>query len=140
MANIASSIRQYLAGNSRLTDYLGSRIYPANLPQDATLPAAIYTQISTRHAEVITGSKGGLAFARIEIGVYSNDFAEAHDIAERIRLCGILDLQGVTEGIDIRAVRVDNGIDFSSEPPTDGSDQHRYAVFQDFEIAYLESV
>lgn len=140
MANIASVIRQYLVDNVRVEPYLGTRIHPLHLPQDATLPAAVYSQISTRHAETIDGSKGGLAWARIEIAVYSETIAEAHDIAERIRLCGILDLQGTTGGIDIRAVRVDSGIDYSYDPPTDGSDQNRYAVFQDFEICYVENV
>lgn len=66
--------------------------------------------------------------------------AIADEIAELIRLSGVLDWLDIRHGLDCRGVEIDSGIAHMTEPNTEGSDELRYITAIDFEIAYKEEI
>lgn len=140
MARPETAVRTFLLTQSSVTDLVGTRIYPMQLPQNAQLPAIVYRRITTGHEETIDGSKGGLADARVQYDCYAVTHDQAHDVAEALRLSGILDLHGVTNSVDFRGVRLSSGLRMEDDSPTDGSAEWRYWASQDYQFFYLEEV
>ena len=140
MADLGGAIRTYLLTDDSLTNEIGTRIVPDQLDQNETMPAVVMRKISTRHYNTIHGSKAGMAASRITFDVYAATRASANAIAELIRLSGILDLSGVTNGVDIRDVEVDAGAAETTEQNTEGNHELRYITSQDYAIHYKETV
>lgn len=88
MTDIDIAFRQMVLEKAGVRDIIGTRLYPDILPDDVTLPAAVYTQISdvpeytNDHAH---GEGGCAAVVRYQIDCYGNDLAEARRAAGAIR-------------------------------------------------------
>jgi hypothetical protein len=139
MADVATAVRQYLVGKSAVSAIVSSRIYPDTLPQGATLPAVTYTKISTVHEHVLS-TLAGLAASRIEFSCFANNRADANNLASVIQQCGIIAHKGTTNSVDIRAVQLEDGQQTYQEPPTDGSQVHRYVTTFDLMVSYQEGL
>ena len=139
MADIGTAIRQYLVSNATVSGLVSTRIYPDDLPQNCTLPAITYYRVSTEHYGDITGTKTGLAVARLQIDCFATTRAGANALAEAVRKSGVLDLgHTTTNGVDIGSVVLDDGQRHFVEPPTDGNHEKRYVTSQDFAITFAE--
>ena len=140
MASLVSAIRSVLLDDADVASAVSTRIVPDVLPQGETLPAITIRRISTRHENTINGSKARMAHARVTIETFADTRLSADDIAEKVRLSGILDWVGVQYGVDSRGVQVDTGIFHTTEQNTEGSHELRYISAQDFEISFVEAV
>lgn len=140
MSDIGTAIRQFIVSKASVSTLVSDRMYPDELPQSATMPAIIYRRIATSHFETIEGSKAGLAQATIEITAFAATRQAVSELCEAIRLCGILDIQGVTNGVNIRCTRVVGGRRDYVDPPIDGTHQMRYVSGQDYLLTYVEEV
>ena len=140
MADVGTSIRQYIVSKASVNSLISSRMYPDELPQNAMIPAVIYRRIATSHFETIEGSKAGLAQATIEVTCFAVSRQSVNELCEAIRLCGILDIQGVTNGVNIRSTRLVGGRRDYTDPPIDGTHQLRYVAGQDYLLTYVEEV
>lgn len=80
---IDSGLRLFLLEHPGLTELIGTRIYPALMPEDETLPGVVYTQISYGD----TYSNGGTchARARYQIDSYGSTLNEARQVDDIIR-------------------------------------------------------
>jgi hypothetical protein len=63
----------------------------------------------------------------------------ANSIAESIRSSGIITRKGSTNGVDIRGVRIEEGMSYKDDAATDGSDEQRYVTVFDLVVDYLET-
>jgi hypothetical protein len=84
MADIGAATRSKLIGTTGVSTLLGTRVYPDRLPQGATLPAAVYYQISLTE-ETHLGGLVGVGHARIQIDAYASTRLAANALALAIR-------------------------------------------------------
>ena len=143
MADLGTTIKAYLAGKSAITALVGTRIYPDVLPQGYDTKtqggAIVYSVISTLHDHLINGLSG-IARARLEFTTYSSSRIGANAIAEAIRTSGLVGYTGAMGAMVIESVRIESGVQFLDELPTDGTQGHRYLTIFDYLIAYQETV
>ena len=140
MADVGESIRALLLADASVAAQVGTRIVPDVLAQGEALPAIPYRVISTRHEQMITGTKVGILSSRITLDCFATTRAAANALAELVRLSGLLDWSGATYGVDVLAVQVDTGAAYEHEPNTEGSHELRYITSQDYAITFRESV
>lgn len=140
MADVGASFRAFVVAQSSVSTLIGSRMYPDELPQNATLPAITYHRISTLHHENIKGSKAGMAEALVEVRCYATTRNACNALCEAVRLCGVLDLEGVYSGVNIRCSMLASGRNDFTESPIDGTHELRYVSSQDYSLTYLEAV
>jgi len=139
VADVAVGLRNYFLSKTAITDLVGStRIYTDQLPQRATLPAIVLNQLFTVHDHQLS-DLGGLAHARVQIECYAATRLVANSIVEAVRSCGIITQKGSTNGVDIRGVRVEEGMSYKDDAATDGSDEQRYVSVFDLVIDYTET-
>lgn len=138
VADVAIAVRSYLLGKSAVTDLLSQRIYTDALPQGATMPAVVMNKLFTTH-DVACSDFAGLAHARLQFECYAATRLVANSLAEAIRGSGIAVFKGETGGADIRGARVEEGMSYKTDPPTDGSDESRYVSVLDLVVDYTET-
>lgn len=138
MADVAVGVRSYLLNVSGVTDIVGQRFYTDQLPQRATLPAIVINQLFTVHDHQLS-DLAGLAHARLQFECYAATRLVANSIAESIRSSGIITRKGSTNGVDIRGVRIEEGMSYKDDAATDGSDEQRYVTVFDLVVDYLET-
>jgi hypothetical protein len=125
---VAADARTYLLADASIAAVVGTRIYPSNLPQNATLPAIVYHVISRSHTTWLGGIKASSGPIRIQWDVWAATRLAADALAELVldrwrtlagtcpttmtatRVCDV-ELQGPLE---------------DAEGPEDGSDEWRY--------------
>jgi CubicO group peptidase (beta-lactamase class C family) len=80
---IDAEMRLFLLGYPGVVDQIGARIYPALLPEDETLPAVVYTQIS--HNETYSNSGSCYSRLRYQIDSYAATLADARRLDDTVR-------------------------------------------------------
>ena len=138
MADVAIGVRAYLLAESGITDLVGQRIYTDQLPQRATMPAIVMNQLFATHDHQLS-DLAGLAHARIQLECYAATRLVANSILEAIRACGIITHKGTTNDVDVRGVRIEDGMSYRDDAATDGSDEQRYVSVIDLVIDYSET-
>ena len=80
---IDAELRLFLMTFPGVTDLVGTRVYPALLPEDETLPAVVLQQIS----EVPSHSNSGVSHTRprYQIDCYASTLATARVLDQHIR-------------------------------------------------------
>jgi len=139
MANVIAGVRSYLLTKTVITDFVGlTRIHLHQLKQSATLPAIVMTRLFTTHEHDLS-DLSGLAHARLQFECYASTQLVADSLARAIKGCGIVTQKGLTNGLDIRGVRVEEGLSDKDEAPTDGGNEYRYFTVIDLVIDYTET-
>lgn len=138
MADVAIALRGYLLSKSAVTQLIGQRIYTDQLEQGATMPAVVMNKLFTVHDHALS-DKAGLAHARIQFECYATTRQVANSVADAMHTSGIMTFKGVTGSVDIRGARVEEGMSYKTDPPTDGSDESRYVSVVDLTIDYTET-
>ena len=113
---IEQDLRTYLLGLAPIATLLGTRLYPARLPQGVTLPALTYQRIAGI-PEVTYDGAANLSRARIQIDVWADSYGAMVELAKAIRgaLSGYRGAMGSTS---VTVARVLNEIDMPEpEPP-----------------------
>jgi hypothetical protein len=107
MTLIEEALRSILLADSTLSAYVGTRIYPVQLPLDCVLPALAYSEVSNPYRR-ITGNP------RFQIDIFSEDYTEAKNI--RAALGSALDgYSGTVAGCNIEIiVPLDSQDDYDS--------------------------
>ena len=139
MADIAIGVRGFLLSKSVITDLVGQRIYTDALPQSATLPAIVMEKLYTQHEHELS-NLAGLAHARLQFSCFAATRLVSNSVAEAIRTSGVVTQKGSTSDVDIRGVRVEEGMSYQDDPPTDGSDERRYVSVIDLMVDFTETV
>lgn len=139
MADVAIAIRTWLLQKTDLTSVVGQRIYTDILPQNPVLPAVTFSKLFTFHDHTIS-NLAGVAHTRFQFDCYAKTRAAANQIAEIIRATGIVGLRGLTSGVEILGVRLEEGQRNFVDYPRDDSDDHRYVTNFDLVIDFAETI
>jgi len=117
MANdLEQAIVAKLASVSAITALVGDRIYAKELEQEVDYPALNYFRVDTPRIHALDGP-AGLAYPRIQIGIFSDNFADLPIVSKQLRLA--LDgFSGVVDGFTIGAVELADERDEPFEPET----------------------
>ena len=137
MSDIGKGVRNYLVSKSAVTDLVSTRIYPAVLPQAATLPAVVYSVITNVPNDDVLGSSGSVT-ANVQLDIYSDAHITTNNISEQIRL----QMQGYSGAMGdetVGASRLLNRFE-QYEKPVDGSDVGRHRVIMSFDITYTNAI
>ncbi len=79
-------IHTLLVGASAVTAVAGTRIYPGELPQGATLPALGVSHLSSAELDTISKAAGySLMESRIEVTVLAYDYASLKSLLRLVR-------------------------------------------------------
>jgi hypothetical protein len=135
--SIEEGLRAHLIADGTVNGIVGSKIHPNMIPQDGTLPALVYTQISSNRELDIAGPQSFMQ-VRIQVDCWHNSYSGVKALADAVRVS----LNGVgiasprllgTEPVQLVFLENDNDLsDFEG-------DRRDYRVSQDWAITYLET-
>lgn len=135
--SLESALYTYLTGLSAVTDVVGTRIYPAQVPQGAAFPYVAQYRVSTRRFPHV-GGPSGMVRARIQIDSFGVTLDSAQTVMDVLR--DRLDGWRTTTmgGVYVQSVNMeDEANDFT--PPQDGGDPGVHRIRSDFIFLYSES-
>lgn len=138
MADVAIALRSFLLSKTAVTDIISQRLYTDELPQSATIPAVVMSKLYTVHDHALSDF-AGLAHSRIQCECYAATRIAANALAEALRGSGIITQKGTVSDVDIRGARIEEGMSYKTDPPTDGSADSRYVSVLDFVIDFTET-
>ncbi len=137
-SDVGKALRTKLLSYAGVSALVSQRMYPDALLQNATMPAIVYSKISTRREHTLSDITR-LAHARFQFDCYGSTREAANDIAHAIRTSGICAYQGTTSSIYFCGTEVDSGDSYGSDSPSDGSQEHRYICSFDIITHYQEA-
>lgn len=140
MADVGSSLVALLKASAEVVAIVNDRIVPDQMLQGEAIPSIVYRVISTQHSHTISGAKAGIASSRITIECFATSRQAANELAEKVRLSGLLDWSGPAYGADVRDVTIDSGAYYLTEQSNDGSHELRYITSQDYQVHFIEAV
>jgi len=136
MADIGAAARTKLVGTAAVAAILGTRIYPDQLPQSTTLPAAVYYGISGVDEPRLTGL-AGFAQERVQIDAYASTRLAANALALAIRDALTSSWGRGTWGtVPVSGCVPEGGERYDTQGVGDGSDERQYITSRDFQIYF----
>lgn len=82
MAAIEADLRTALTGHAGFSALVGTRVYPQQLPDNPTLPAVVYSRISSRY-KLASGNVPAVR-ARIQIDCWDDNQVTCWDVADQV--------------------------------------------------------
>lgn len=98
---IESVLYSLLVGDATVGGLVGTRVYPAIVPQNASLPATTYQQLSGVREHTCAGPQG-MASPRFQINCWADTYAEARTLSDAVRVL----LDGYSGTVSERTVHV----------------------------------
>lgn len=75
-----------LLADASVAAVVSTRVYPLELPQDATLPAIVYSDLGGPRAHSLAGDSG-IGRARVQVDMYAATLDAANALAVLVRTC-----------------------------------------------------
>lgn len=97
----AVELNSYLRDHAGLSALIERRVYPGRLPDPPTLPAVVYTRVSTVGTSAMDGPLADVE-ARFQIDVWSERYLEAIEVADQVRAA----MLGYTGDMGTRSVAI----------------------------------
>ena len=132
---IYKGIYSLLSTNSDVTDIVGEKIFPVEVPEDIALPYIAYLLPDEEHLESLRGSSGS-ATVDCHVECYSADFVECRNLKEAVRM-SMQGFIGTAAGIQIKATLMPKS-PMGYIPPSDASEHVTYICVCQFRITYVE--
>ncbi len=107
--SIESGLYARLAGDAAVAALVATRIYPAVVPQGATLPAITYQRVAGT-SELAHSGPSGLGRARFQVDCWAEAYAAAIDLGEAVRAC-LHGYRGAFDGAVVGGVVMLDGAD-----------------------------
>ena len=127
---IEEAIFSKLTGEAAVTNLVGTRVYPFQMPQNPIYPAVVYSRVSTRR-DMDHSGPGDMAWARFQFDCYGTSYASVKGLANVVRQV-LHGFTGTVSGVDFCRVSFLNEVD-DFEPQ---AEIHWVAV--DFQIIHKE--
>lgn len=131
--NIGEALYAYLKVDVDLSALISTRIYSLTLPQNCTMPAVTYRQISGPRVHTM-GSDPGLTHPRFQFSCWGSSYGSAKDVARKLQ-AALQDYKGTMGGgggVVVQASLLENELDIYDP------DTKLYCVPLDFIIWHLE--
>lgn len=125
-----------LIATTGVTDLVGTRIYPLELPQDVTYPAIRYQQVSGPRSHVM-GADTGTVDGRFQVDAFATTYSGAKALAAQIRLA-LSRWGGTAGGVTVEHIFLANEHDRFESDPLEGGTPGVHRVLLDFIIHYEE--
>ena len=140
MTDIAKNFMTHAMSKSAITDLVGDRMYQGeDLPQGLTLPAIMFHVIDSPPQHELSGGDANSAETRIQVNFYAATDT-ALSLANAFRKAGgFQGFHGDMDGTWVDTIECRDAQSFRSDAPTDGSDQRRYIVSQDYQILHEDT-
>lgn len=135
-----SDLRAFVIANGDVTALVGTRMFPQRVPQGQSLPAIRYTLVVDTSDIHLTGV-AGRAVSSVQLDCYSETYAEAVDLAEKVRVALVANNNGDRTMGSTRVYR-SQLTNKSDEPPfqePSASDKWIFNRSLDFEIEHIEA-
>lgn len=137
MSDIGKDIRTYLQTQSDVTAIIGTRMFPRVLPQGESLPAIVFSLVTSTSEHKITGASSGVR-AIVQLDCYAETHIAANDLSEKVRLA-LHGYSGTAGSSTIGSSLLENKREMF-DAPTDGSDVPAYRVMMEWEIWHNETI
>jgi len=134
---VGKALRAILAADANVTALVGTRIYPNRARQGSPQPYVTYNTV-TGESIMSTASHSGLGNQTFQVDVWDDDYADAHDAAEKIRLA-LQDYTGTISGVAIQDCFADGGPRDDLGVFADGRETSLARVSRDYKIWFAEA-
>lgn len=110
---LEEALYDYITSDNTVSGIIGTRLYPAVLPEGVDLPAMAYQRIS-RDGMIAHDGPTGLATVRIQLTMQAQSYLTLRSLADAVRVLfdGIRGEIGGEDGVMVHESYVDN--DFGS--------------------------
>jgi len=134
------AIYSYLAGVAGVTALTGTRIYPVQAPQSATLPYVVFHRISERRFPHLTASSG-MVRTRVQVDVLAETMLSATAVGEQLRLAldGWRNTTMGDDSLNVLSVNLED-VNTARLEPTEGSNPGTYLASIDYSFLWAESI
>lgn len=135
-APIGNAFRAILTADADVTTALGSRIYPQMARQGVSQPYAVYNVVAELQVQSLS-AHSELARATVQLDVFDDDYADAHDAAEKCRLA-LQDTTGTYATVVVQDVFSEGGLQDDIGTLPDGTEVKVHRVSRDFVLWYRQ--
>lgn len=141
MATVESVLFDRVTGYAGVAALMGTRLYPAALPADVTLPCMSYKRTAAERTAVFGGVNAGPVMATFEFTCWATTHLGVRALADQLRQA--LDRWATTTGVTVEDVFLESESDDVSEVAiagAEGSDvvYPHFALLM-FRVIYRES-
>jgi hypothetical protein len=138
MADIGAATRSRLIADVTVGGLLAARVYPDQLPQHPTLPAAVYYVVSGNE-ETYLGGLVGVVHARLQIDAYAPTRLQANALSVAIRnALAAGGGRGTWGTVAVTGCTPQGTERYDTQPLGDGSETPQYITSRDFLISFNE--
>ncbi len=111
MKDICQAVYEKLCQDIKLSRYLSNRIYPIILPEDAPLPAIVYTPVLANYYSALQGDTG---FVRqtIQFVCHDTTYKKSRELSRIVKSI-FQDYYGDMNGIFIQAVFIKSDYEYN---------------------------
>lgn len=135
--DVEDALRLLMLDDADVVELIVDRIFTDVLEQGVCLPAVVMSRLSAVDEMKLSDRAKGVN-ARIQIECYAATRSEARSVVRAIKDADITQTKGLTHGVDIRGIAIEDGSREYVDYPNDASDEHRYVTSFDLKVSYLE--
>ncbi len=135
MKDICQALYEYLSADAEIKNRVRGRIYPIVLPQNAPLPAIVYSPVLANYDSALQGDTG---FVRQTVQFVSHDttYKKTRELSRLIKKA-LQDYQGDMNGLLIQAVFVKSDYEYNGNTALK-FDTEEYMSSIEFEFYFNE--
>lgn len=135
MKDICQALYEYLSADADIKKRINGRIYPIVLPQNALLPAIVYSPVLANYDSALQGDTG---FVRQTVQFVSHDttYKKTRELSRLIKKA-LQDYQGDMNGLLIQAVFVKSDYEYNGNTALK-FDTEEYMSSIEFEFYFNE--
>lgn len=135
MKDICQALYDYLSADAEIKNRVRGRIYPIVLPQNAPLPAIVYSPVLANYDSALQGDTG---FVRQTVQFVSHDttYKKTRELSRLIKKA-LQDYQGDMNGLLIQAVFVKSDYEYNGNTALK-FDTEEYMSSIEFEFYFNE--
>lgn len=132
---IEDVLKAALLADAAVAALVGTRVWPARLPQTATLPAVVFQRVATVPSSPALSNPVGPTRARVQMSCWATTFGGARELGDAV-MHALNGWSGTTGGEQAHLVRLVNWLDdYDPGPP-----EPRHRVIADFYVFSMEGV
>lgn len=135
MKDICQAVYEKLCSDLNISRYVCGRIYPIVLPEDAPLPAIVYTPVLANYDSALQGDTG---FVRQTMQFVCHDatYKKARELSRKVK-CVFQDYSGDMCGLNIQAVFIKSDYEYNGNTALK-FDTNEYMSSIEFEFHFNE--
>lgn len=135
MKDINQAVYEHLIADTDVKALVDDRIYPVLMPEDAYLPAIVYTPLNASYDSALQGDTGFVK-QTVQFVCHGESFKKARELSRKVKKA-IQDLHGDVKGLYIEAVFIKTDFELSGNTALKfDTDEYMYCL--EFEFHFNE--